>query len=605
MELPINLIEEKQVIESILSKIDDFTVKERLSPTELKFLSEEIEADGIFDFLKDYYINLRKLKRNSGLTDEEIETTIDENIENVYEELISTTLSEEPVEFNNNQNKSSEETPISISNQENKADENELTDEEKEVFDKIQDIVQRHIQEILPEIYQLYFELFKDESIENIERNKDNQSDEQGKLGLGLKTVGKTLIEMSDNWKRIIPCLNSKLIPSFQLNINREKILTLFNEIIKYEELYNQKLDEKKKAFNNKFNNALEKTVAEYTEIKERESEILEKLSSIISNIQKINEIDPENLKEYIKLIEKQEKTEEEKTSLKNYEQHVIKLEVDDVKLYLLVKEIDDYFDFIQQEIEENNINTEKEIQEKIIDYLNEIEILKKELYKKIEESNKLPTTSRKQYESGNTVILFLNNQYGEFLLEKDISEFSIEDQLKGIQEFDKILEFSNILEKGQWDIAKEDSKHIVRNVTETKINGKKGKDIIITSEYSNNEYNFVRLKQPGPSYYRLTCIRLDGKINEETKEKLNIPKNKPVILIIGAWPINNFNRESSDYGKMINELNDNMTDIQRIIKLFEKDNITDEELTELYKLMNDSSDLYYLIRGKAKGLGD
>ena len=168
-----------------------------------------------------------------------------------------------------------------------------------------------------------------------------------------------------------------------------------------------------------------------------------------------------------------------------------------------------------------------------------------------------------------------------------------------------KIILYSNILEKGQWDIAKEDSKHIVRNVTETKINGKKGKDIIITSEYSNNEYNFVRLKQPGPAYYRLTCIRLDGKINEETKEKLNIPKNKPVILIIGACPINNFNRESSDYGKMINELNDNMTDIQRIIKLFEKDDITDEELTELYKLMNDSSDLYYLIRGKAKGLGD
>ena len=86
----------------------------------------------------------------------------------------------------------------------------------------------------------------------------------------------------------------------------------------------------------------------------------------------------------------------------------------------------------------------------------------------------------------------------------------------------------------------------------------------------------------------------------EENRRKLGIPKDKHIILIIGEKQITTYSNESQDYSDTRKELKNNKELIKKYIELFENPNTSEEVL---YKILNDSSDLYKYFEDKVKGL--
>ena len=207
-----------------------------------------------------------------------------------------------------------------------------------------------------------------------------------------------------------------------------------------------------------------------------------------------------------------------------------------------------------------------------------------------------LPSTNQKQYEDENAkniIIFFRKNPQSKFLIEEDLEQ----NQADKTDYFnlEKILKTFNDIESWNFDQQK-------FHGFQSSIRDKHSKDYIIESKLSGKKYNFLRAKCPvqkkgEDNNTRVSFIKIN--LCEENKNKLNLRINN-IILIIGEINISNHNT-NSEYSAFIKQYEENKEQIEQVIQLLKNPNTPVETL---YKLLNDSSDLYNYFRDNSNGFG-
>ena len=203
---------------------------------------------------------------------------------------------------------------------------------------------------------------------------------------------------------------------------------------------------------------------------------------------------------------------------------------------------------------------------------------------------------SIKQYESGKNIIIFYRkNEESKFLVEEDLEHST--DINKNYIYVEKILKTVNDIEYWHW---REKRYYNFREDINKTATIKKPYEF--KSNFSGKNLEFSRLKAPmqkkgEDNNTRLSCLKID--LCEENRIKLNLP-SRTIILIIGQMNISNHNSDT-EYGYFRTQIEENRENIQKIVEQFENPNTPAEVM---YKLLNDSSDLYNDLRGKIKGNG-
>ena len=165
--------------------------------------------------------------------------------------------------------------------------------------------------------------------------------------------------------------------------------------------------------------------------------------------------------------------------------------------------------------------------------------------------------------------------------------------------DIEQILITTNETKAQEWGNINKKHKGFKNPIDKNKESGKRGTPVTLKSDFSGEEYEFFRLKHVMATKPRLTAF--DVKMCEENYQKLDIPSDKHVILIVGEKQVEKYSNERAEYGDMRRELSHYEGLVKEYIKLFE-DPSTPVEV--LYKILDDSSDLYDKLTQNDRGLG-
>lgn len=393
-------------------------------------------------------------------------------------------------------------------------------------------------------------------------------------------------------------------------NINSDDqslIFKIFNEIIALNqtqlERYQQEKQEKEK-----YRVQLEEFKNKFSDIVKKYDELRIKLSDTIG---KVNEQTGNNKRSIRSLLEVVENLSTNNEGVADYLKHY-GIKYDELKIYKLdltiQTNIDDIKEFIELEmLSEDDFKEIYVLLEQTKGIIEECE----EIYEtsKAKESTSLITSqdeednpnhnSQKQYEFGKSVIVFFRKDEGsKFLVEEDIEKQLVDKA--SYSDIYQILKRTSETPHDSWGKSLSDPTHFKSFIDYNKQNGERGDIVTLESDYSHEKYEFFRLKDRGKTLPRLSAF--DINMCDENRRKLGIPKDKHIILIIGEKQVTKHSNESAEYSDIRRELKNNMALIKKYIELFE-DPSTSEEI--LYRILNDSSDLYDSFKEKAKGLGE
>lgn len=455
----------------------------------------------------------------------------------------------------------------------------------KEAYDKIIELLNIHQNDINPTTYDIYIKYFEELDIYEIYSKRSLFSTVDG-----IK------------WEIAIPCIKEKLLP----NINSDcqlLIFRIFNEIIALNQSQLERYHQEKQK-EETYKNELELFKKDFAEVVKKAEELKVLISNIIN---KINEHTRNNKKSIISLLEMVKKNDEYDDNVKEILNYY-GITYDELKIYMSNDKIQENLNDIKEYIELEKLSEDdfKEIyalledtKKKIKDCEQYYQTIKERKVDNQEIKNEQSTAGKKQYEYGESVIVFFRkDECSRFLVEEDIDKQILDE--KSYCDIQQILKRASETTHEKWAFATNDKSNFKSFIKQNKQNGDKGDTVTIKSDYSGIDYSFFRLKNNGKTNPRLTAF--DIKMCEENRRKLGIPKNKHIILIIGEKQVTKFSKESQEYADIRRELSNNIELIKQYIELFENPN-TSEDL--LYKILNDSSDLYDSFKEKAKGLGD
>ena len=180
--------------------------------------------------------------------------------------------------------------------------------------------------------------------------------------------------------------------------------------------------------------------------------------------------------------------------------------------------------------------------------------------------------TSLSVESSDKATLLFLLDEDGKSYIEKELEDSLGEEKNILAEEIPKMLEYLSSLTKYQIDISNSDRTNRINYLDNSQI----------CSPVSGKKIAVNRVKLATKAFSRLGVLRLDYIMNNQTKELLGIPRESPVILVLNSIVIQNFNKEDRDYGKLRSKIKEENSEIIHLINLFEKDNLTTNELDEL-----------------------
>ena len=398
------------------------------------------------------------------------------------------------------------------------------------------------------------------------------------------------------NWERAIPCIKERLLP----NVDSEEqniIFKIFSEIIalNQEQLERyQQHHQQQEAFKNRlavFKEEFVSTTQQYSELKSQLKPIVEKVITKTRNDKTI----------IASLLETIQNQTTEDIGIGEYLSHY-EVSYEELQLYKLNSIIESNINDIKEYIELEMLSEEdfKEIHKLLNDTKDIIDECQKtyEAYNS-KEKNLIPSTNKKQYEYGNSIIVFFRRtEDDKFLVEEDIDKQLLDEV--SYNDIFQILRKTSEISCDEWGKVLSDSSHFKSFIDYNKQNGSRGEVVKIKSNFSGKSYEFFRLKYKGKTIPRLSAFDID--MCDENRKKLGIPKDKHIILIIGEKQVTKYSNESADYSDVRRELRINEDLIAKYIELFENPN-TNEEV--LYRILNDSSDLYNYFKGKTKGLGE
>lgn len=458
-----------------------------------------------------------------------------------------------------------------------------------EVYRKIIELLNMHQNDINPATYDIYKKYFSELEIYEIYSRRSN-----------FLTVDGV------NWEVAIPCIKEKLLPNINSD-DQSLIFKIFNEIIDLNqtqlERYQQEKQEKEK-----YRVQLEEFKNKFSDIVKKYDELRIKLSDTIG---KVNEQTGNNKRSIRSLLEVVENLSTNNEGVADYLKHY-GIKYDELKIYKLdltiQTNIDDIKEFIELEmLSEDDFKEIYVLLEQTKGIIEECE----EIYEtsKAKESTSLITSqdeednpnhnSQKQYEFGKSVIVFFRKDEGsKFLVEEDIEKQLVDKA--SYSDIYQILKRTSETPHDSWGKSLSDPTHFKSFIDYNKKNGERGDIVTLESDYSHEKYEFFRLKDRGKTLPRLSAF--DINMCDENRRKLGIPKDKHIILIIGEKQVTKHSNESAEYSDIRRELKNNMALIKKYIELFE-DPSTSEEI--LYRILNDSSDLYDSFKEKAKGLGE
>lgn len=458
-----------------------------------------------------------------------------------------------------------------------------------EVYGKIIELLNMHQNDINPATYDIYKNYFSGLDIYEIYSRRSNFSTVDGV-----------------NWEVAIPCIREKLLP----NINSDGqllIFKIFNEIIALNQTQLERYQQEKQE-QETYRVQLESFKNEFIGVVKRYDELRIKLNSIIG---KINEQTRNNKRSISSLLEVVHNSSANDEGVADYLKHY-GVSYDELKIYKLNSTIQSNINDIKEFIEFEMLSE---------DDFKDIYVLLEETKSIIEEceesysifkANELaplppeqggldePTpSSQKQYEYGKSVIVFFRkDENSKFLVEEDIDRQLVDEG--SYSDIHQILKRTSETSHDSWGKALSDPNHFKSFIDYNKQNGDRGDVVTLESDYSHETYEFFRLKDKGKTIPRLSAF--DINMCDENRRKLGIPKDKHIILIIGEKQVTKFSNESQEYSDVRRELKNNMDLIKKYIELFENPSTSEEVL---YKILNDSSDLYNYFKGKAKGLGE
>lgn len=575
-------LEEKQELEKYLEIVSENGFNKLLSTEDrIKFYNflkiSGIELSDVLVIIKDYIKLGVKLKRNEEIliSNSSIDV-VNANAEAIIKEL----------EQENQIKKVPPQEEVSLEILELP----DLTEEQQKIYEEILRIIDQNKNNINPSTYELYKNMYINLDITEIYIQRSSFLDING-------------IE----WEKAIPCIKEKLIPMINTQ-DRTLIFQIFNCIISLNknqiEQKNQINKESKeykvvlKQFEEKFKKTLE-------EIKKLESES----DFIINEIEeKLNSNNKENILSLLDRVKNESKEEIEPEFFESFNISSYELARNYVLLdyiFAIKEYIEEYMEIGISNDDYNSVieeyeNLKKFIKEYKSNYKIILEQIKaQELTKKMYMSNLPPQpkiNSIKQYESGKNIIIFYRkNEESKFLVEEDLEHST--DINKNYIYVEKILKTVNDIEYWHW---REKRYYNFREDINKTATIKKPYEF--KSNFSGKNLEFSRLKAPmqkkgEDNNTRLSCLKID--LCEENRIKLNLP-SRTIILIIGQMNISNHNSDT-EYGYFRTQIEENRENIQKIVELFENPNTPAEVM---YKLLNDSSDLYNDLRGKIKGNG-
>ena len=574
--------EEKQELEKYLEIVSENGFNKLLSTEDrtkfYNFLKTSgIELSDVLVIIKDYIKLGVKLKRNEEIliSNSSIDV-VNANAEAIIKEL----------EQENQIKKVPPQEEVSLEILELP----DLTEEQQQIYEEILRIIDQNKNNINPSTYELYKNMYINLDITEIYIQRSSFLDING-------------IE----WEKAIPCIKEKLIPMINTQ-DRTLIFQIFNCIISLNknqiEQKNQINKESKeykvvlKQFEEKFKQTLE-------EIKKLESES----NFIINEIEeKLNSNNKENILSLLDRIKNESKEEIEPEFFESFNISSYELARNYVLLdyiFAIKEYIEEYMEIGISNDDYNNVIEEYENLKKFIkEYKSNYKIIleqikEQELTKNMQITDLTPQpkiNSIKQYESGKNIIIFYRkNEESKFLVEEDLEHST--DINKNYIYVEKILKTVNDIEYWHW---REKRYYNFREDINKTATIKKPYEF--KSNFSGKNLEFSRLKAPmqkkgEDNNTRLSCLKID--LCEENRIKLNLP-SRTIILIIGQMNISNHNSDT-EYGYFRTQIEENRENIQKIVEQFENPNTPAEVM---YKLLNDSSDLYNDLRGKIKGNG-
>ena len=575
-------LEEKQELEKYLEIVSENGFNKLLSTEDrtkfYNFLKTSgIELSDVLVIIKDYIKLGVKLKRNEEIliSNSSIDV-VNANAEAIIKEL----------EQENQIKKVPPQEEVSLEILELP----DLTEEQQKIYEEILRIIDQNKNNINPSTYELYKNMYINLDITEIYIQRSSFLDING-------------IE----WEKAIPCIKEKLIPMINTQ-DRTLIFQIFNCIISLNknqiEQKNQINKESKeykvvlKQFEEKFKQTLE-------EIKKLESES----NFIINEIEeKLNSNNKENILSLLDRIKNESKEEIEPEFFESFNISSYELARNYVLLdyiFAIKEYIEEYMEIGISNDDYNNVIEEYENLKKFIkEYKSNYKIIleqikEQELTKNMQITDLTPQpkiNSIKQYESGKNIIIFYRkNEESKFLVEEDLEHST--DINKNYIYVEKILKTVNDIEYWHW---REKRYYNFREDINKTATIKKPYEF--KSNFSGKNLEFSRLKAPmqkkgEDNNTRLSCLKID--LCEENRIKLNLP-SRTIILIIGQMNISNHNSDT-EYGYFRTQIEENRENIQKIVEQFENPNTPAEVM---YKLLNDSSDLYNDLRGKIKGNG-
>lgn len=577
-------LEEKQELEKYLEILDENGFCKLLSNEDRNKFYEFLKTSGmdltdVLSIIKDYIkYGLKQKKQEEILTSNSSIDTVNNNAEVILKELEQQTKEdiEEviiPSTINN--------IPI-------------MNEDEQKIYNHILELVEKYQPTIDPITYNLYKNTYTNQDILHIYMQRAEFLNVNG-------------IE----WEKAIPCIKEKLIPMIDSE-DRELIFQIFNCIISLNK--NQLKQEKEIKKENSEHKENLKKFNEKFKIVAQEVAKIKSESGIITNIidEKLKGQDKDNIISLLKIAQTEIKENINPTIFESFG-----ISYEQARNYILFDNIIAGLEYIREFIEIGisiddfeEIKTELEkIETNIKEYKNNYKIILNEIKNKqleqqrqeelikslqLEASTKTDLANRKQYESGKNIIVFYRkDDMSKFLIEEDLE--NIDNPVNSYVYIEKILKTINDIEYWHW---REKRYYNFREDIDASATNKK--PYIFLSNYSGKNLEFSRLKAPiqkkgEDNNTRLSCLKID--LCEENRIKLNL-SSRTIILIIGAMNISNHN-SNSEYSYFRTQLEKNSDEIQKIINLFENPN-TPESI--LIKLLNDSSDLYNILRIKPKG---
>ena len=566
--------------QKILTFIDEKGYTKILSDEErisfYEFLQKHIPDDCLL-LISEYIIfaNSKKSRYNANTSNTAMQI-IDKNAEEVIQEL--------KVEIKNDEDYHHETEPLSLSNVPNDISGTGNIDF-SEIYNQIVELLKIHQNDVNLEIYDMYKNYFSKMNLYEI---------------YGMRSM--FLTANSINWEAAIPCIKEVLIPNIDSEY-RQIVFKMLNEIVALnkEQLEEYLQEEKRQELHkNQFNNL--KT--EFMTIIKLYDRLKAKIDEITIKINKQTNNNKDIINSLLNIIQSSSKVD---IGVQDYLKYY-GIEYDELKMYylsiMMQSDIDYIKEFIELEIlSEEDFKGLSLLLEEVKNYISNFEEIyslihdKKMMLESQEQKEEITQNSKKQYESGKSVIIFFRkNENSKFLIEEDLDKQLIDEE--SYNDIHQILRRTSETPCENWGRVLFDKDHFKSFVHYNKQNGEKGDVVTVTSDYSGKKYELFRLKYKGPTIPRITAFHIN--MCDENRRKLGISQEKSVILVIGEKQVNKHSNESQEYSYFIREFKDNALEIKKYIELFENPN-TEEKV--LYRILNDSSDLYDYFIEKSKGL--